>query len=1025
MEIYMRRYALVTIFLAMTLVSSAQTMSKEAIRKVESSVAAALGKRPAMFTPWLSATLVPVSLDRVVFNPTTKRFGIYFASRLRLIPMREQTIADWTAQIKQSIASVDPKYADYGIRIYAKTTPVENYIPNVYRRTMSVDKARKSTASTIQPLVTNSSKPIADKGLSGRHIALWSGHGYYYKHAKARWEWQRAKLFGTVEDLNTLSCLTDYLIPMLENAGAVTVMPKERDPRSLEFVVDNDGSASGCELERSAGWSEKAGGFKLTPVLNSENPFTLGSYLSASASRPVSLTYRAAVTTPDEYGVYVSWKALPTNLTDVAYRVTHSGGTTDFVVNQRIGGGTWVYLGRFRFDTEATITVSGYGEGTVTSDAVRIGGGMGNVRRGGSVSDLPRYMECSRYYMQYSGIPASVYSQSEDKDDYQDDYKSRGDWVNYMRDNLGVPIDLSFALHTDAGICDSVFGTMAVCYHEGSFVGGGSRATSRDYADIVQSQVVDDMRKLHEPTWTRRMLFDKRYSESWRPNVPAMILELLSHQNDRDMRYFLDPQVRFDISRSIYKGILRYLADRYDRPYVVQPLAPTGFAMDYTTGRGLKLSWQSTVDPLEPTARADRYMLYMRRSSGGFDNGTLVEGTSTTIELPTFGDTYGFRVTAVNAGGESFPSETLTAHLLDNGRKPALVVNGFTRISAPTFVRDGGRSGVDWQADLGVPSGWYWAYVGHQYDYNPSSAFVTNDSPGWGASDDKYLGKGLGGNTFDYTGLHGEAFVSADIPYISTSASAFDGGGYSPARFSMLDIYFGTQKPEADRFTIYDDGRLTQIARFKSGGIPVLVSGAYLGREIPEELNTRVAEVLSYRFSGSEENQSTAESLSSSGLDIVHKGLEINGGAGSTRFAVGSYDILMPTLPSCKPIIIGGDNSRVVGVFDVTGRSLVLTLPLEASVDEASATEVLGTLVAALGRNAKAAPSVRTGTSATKNTATDTSSGTPGGPPSAGPRGRGKSKPAPEKEPKPVAPTPDPNETIRYDKQSAYPVRVQ
>ena len=50
-----------------------------------------------------------------------------------------------------------------------------------------------------------------------------------------------------------------------------------------------------------------------------------------------------------------------------------------------------------------------------------------------------------------------------------------------------------------------------------------------------------------------------------------MLLELLSHQNFADMRYGLDPSFRFDVSRAVYKGVLRYLASQYATDYVVQP----------------------------------------------------------------------------------------------------------------------------------------------------------------------------------------------------------------------------------------------------------------------------------------------------------------------------------------------------------------------------------------------------------------------------------------------------------------------
>ena len=39
----------------------------------------------------------------------------------------------------------------------------------------------------------------------------------------------------------------------------------------------------------------------------------------------------------------------------------------------------------------------------------------------------------------------------------------------------------------------------------------------------------------------RRQMFDRNYSETREPQVPAMILEMLSHQNFRDMALGHDP----------------------------------------------------------------------------------------------------------------------------------------------------------------------------------------------------------------------------------------------------------------------------------------------------------------------------------------------------------------------------------------------------------------------------------------------------------------------------------------------------
>ena len=82
-------------------------------------------------------------------------------------------------------------------------------------------------------------------GLQIRHIALWHSHGLYYEQKLARWERQRARLFQTVEDLYTMSYVLPLLTPMLENAGAIVMLPRERDTQFNEVVVDNDDAESG------------------------------------------------------------------------------------------------------------------------------------------------------------------------------------------------------------------------------------------------------------------------------------------------------------------------------------------------------------------------------------------------------------------------------------------------------------------------------------------------------------------------------------------------------------------------------------------------------------------------------------------------------------------------------------------------------------------------------------------------------------------------------------------------------------
>jgi len=248
--------------------------------------------------------------------------------------------------------------------------------------------------------------------------------------------------------------------------------------------------------------------------------------------------------------------------------------------------------------------------------------------------------------MQWAGVPDSIYNLTKGWNDYTDDYKNRGLWVNWLaggsevlpeENGLGIPIDLSFAFHSDAGttLNDHTIGTLVIYdkeHYDGRFENGASRAINHDLADLVQSSIVDDIRRLYEPTWNRRGMWNKSYFEAWTPRVPALLLELLSHQNFADMRYGLDPRFRFTVSRAIYKGILRFIASQRKEQAIVTPLAPDHLVLEASGDKEVTLSWRPVEDPLEPSAKATAYVVYTRQGSGDWDNGQLTSSTS--IKLP-------------------------------------------------------------------------------------------------------------------------------------------------------------------------------------------------------------------------------------------------------------------------------------------------------------------------------------------------------------------------------------------------------
>ena len=108
------------------------------------------------------------------------------------------------------------------------------------RKAVDKKKIVLFTNRSGRPLVTRLSAPeTPGRGLSGRHIALWQSHGRYFDQTENRWKWQRSALWQTCEDLYTQSYVLPYLVPMLENAGACVLLPRERDVQKYEVLADN------------------------------------------------------------------------------------------------------------------------------------------------------------------------------------------------------------------------------------------------------------------------------------------------------------------------------------------------------------------------------------------------------------------------------------------------------------------------------------------------------------------------------------------------------------------------------------------------------------------------------------------------------------------------------------------------------------------------------------------------------------------------------------------------------------------
>ena len=915
-------------------------------------------------------------------------------------PLRDREIRDLYAIAK---ATLPKKYAQYKnkLALYADKKPIEFYKSRYYtpKRDAAAVKEHHQLAGRFHdklaaPLVTRTSSPNRPtKGLQDRHIALWQSHGWYYEQSLKRWEWQRARIFETVEDLYTQSYVVPFLVPMLENAGAVVMMPRERDWNTHEVIVDNDAPCNKGYRENGAWETAPDTGFANPKAfyLYQENPFKMGTARMAEVEKDGEsyISWIPDIPEDGEYGVYVSYQTLKNSTTDAQYEVRHTGGITRFSVNQQMGGGTWIYLGRFGFRKGSYrkygVYLTNKGEhGVVTADAVKFGGGIGNMARKPyevkegdfdvepETSGYPRFTEGSRYWLQWAGFNDTIYSRNRNMTDYNDDYMSRGMWVNTLSDGsylkpdkqgYNIPLDLSFAFHTDAGttLNDSIVGTLAIYTRlsndDEKYPNGEDRSLGRDYTDIVQTQIVDDIRALYEPIWSRRQLWDRSYAESRMPEVPGMLLELLSHQNLADMRYGLDPTFRFTVSRAIYKGMLKYLAWINGFEYTVQPLPVTGFEAHLGSEGNAVLTWEPTPDPLEPTADASGYILYTRLDEGGFDNGRPMFEPRAEIELEP-GHIYSFRVTATNEGGESFPSETLSVGIVSQDAPTVLVINNFDRISAPVSFasKDSTYAGFNNRMDGGVPYLYDISYIGNQYEYRRAIPWMDDDSAGFGASESDYETREIVGNTFDYPFVHGKAWMAAGCNFVSASRSAVERHRIEMNHYTLADLIcgkqlttqVGRQGASPLRYQVFPEGIRTQIEDFTRVGGNLLVSGAYVGSDLWEpvydfEIDSTLnacyfepgkkfaQEVLHYRWMTNNAAVTGEVKAVQNPLGLPAKGRFVfNTELGDQVYCVESPDGLNPVGPGAWTVFRYAENNISAGVaYEGDYKTVILGFPVE------------------------------------------------------------------------------------------------
>ena len=1005
-----------------------RTTKKKTVKKVETKRPEEIPQNDSLtlmvnssILEWLPESMNPGGLrvNSVKTDKNTQTAKIFLNENFTYLPVTKELINDLQDHTEKILPD---SISDYKLSFMVVDKPLSFFIT-------TIDKLPADQRKNPQFVVEAEPMWHPKDGMEGDIVALWASHGRYYKPGSSAWYWQRPQLFQVTEDTHTMSYILPYVVPMIENAGGYVLLPRERNINRNEVIVDNDTNEGG-QIFSQPFYKEKTGKEKwetgeydgfiydLPDFRDTENPFENGTYrqtTTITSGKESLAAWYADIPEDGEYAIYVSYKTLPNSTEDARYTVNFSGGSKEFKVNQTMGGGTWVYLGTFPLeegysDEEPVVlltNLSNKGGKILTADAVKIGGGMGNIARSDSRTDifldpstpeeidiemlsgidteesedaeeeleaftarldaaktaanngfkphfstsgLPRFLEGARYWLQWAGFPENVYSPYHGTDDYKDDYTSRGLWVNYLAGGsrvlpespgLNIPIDVTMALHSDAGKKDddSFIGTLGIYFtNNGDYYADGTpRTNSRALTDMLLRQITTDIRQLWEPNWTRRAMWDKTYVEARIPEVPTSLIEFMSHQNYADMKYALDPAFRFTVGRSIYKALGRFIAERKDRKFIVQPLPVKNFAILREKKGNYKLVWEATRDKIEPTANPEKYIILERTGEDlGFHKIGETSNRHFTIKIND-NLIHSFQILAANDGGVSFPSETLS--LRESGEKPILIVNGFTRVSAPESANYGNEAGFYATNDFGVPHIRDISFIGYQTEFKKKAG------ENFGRSNGDYASQVIAGNTFDFPYVHGKSLAKAGKGFISVSVGAVESGELDLDDYSTVDLILGKQKTSMVgfgssglKYTAFPESIQDKLSNYVRSGGDLLVSGTYIASDLYDERSPQGSKEFANKILGiikEEGPTSNTGQIKSASTDFKTRTITYSNTLNEKNYIVEKPDILRTTGNS-EVIYRYSDTDLPAAVIckNNKGKVIVSAIPIEVMQNE-------------------------------------------------------------------------------------------
>lgn len=773
----------------------------------------------------------------------------------------------------------------------------------------------RSTVTRVRPGLRNGRATAG--ALRGKTVYVSAGHGYYYDTGLGAWATQRGNTHDMVEDFITAETVSGYLIPYLQAMGAYVVPIRESDMNGNLVVVDEtearvEGTIS--EVADTAGW-----GALPSPFTGNETPFSRGRAraMTSSASETGRVVYATPVQQSAYYNVYVSYVQGADRVPDAHVIVRHAGGTSRVLLDQRRHGGTWVLLGRWYFESgapveRASIVVtneSAEANKVISFDAVRLGGGMSPHVRGGEPTNRPMYETAARYSTQLLGAPTTVFNPT--GDERQDDVGGRPRFAAWEHETGEDAIYL--AVHTNApspqrGTLSLAYGnTYPCCAPLSDFAG---TAGSLDLLHAVHDEVIADLRAGWDPQWQDRNKMTAQLGElrpSSNGEMPAILVEIAFHDTELDADALRDPRFRRIAARAIAQGTAKFFATKDGRALVLPPEPVTALTVENTGDGTLRVAWRAPEATPGSGDAPTRYRVHLSENGYGFDDGIEVDGDS--YELTGLApDTLQFvRVTAVNDGGDSLPSEVVAARVSRGSSAPVLLVGGFDRFDASQMTRD--------------------------------------TSPGsLGELDRMWLERMNNGT---YAVQHAKAIAGAGYAFDGATDDAIEAQDLDLTAYRAIDWFVGEdagdQKPLAATSRV-------ELQRFFLSGGGLLISGSEL--------------VWALQSLGNAEDEAFAsmvlhtnlESDDANTYDVVPEG-ELFADVGPFSFEddrpfgydVAYPDVLAPQNGARTVLAYGTGGAAGIAWDDGSSRGIVVGFPLETIVDDDTRTTLIARAFASFG----------------------------------------------------------------------------